>query len=190
MGLLSKLVEWLGVKKKEANIVVVGLDNSGKTTILNHMKPDETKTHDIVPTVGFNVEKFRFGSLQFTAFDMSGQGRYRDLWKHYYKDCDGIIYVIDSSDRLRMTVAKDELHMLLENEDLQMKRIPILFFSNKMDVRDAMTGVKCSTLMELDQIRDKPWHICATNGLTGEGLKDGCKWLEDQLRSELSQKRK
>lgn len=45
---------------------------------------------------------------------MSGQGRYRNLWEHYYRDCQGIIFVVDSSDRLRMVVAKDELDMLLQ----------------------------------------------------------------------------
>ena len=53
-------------------------------------------------------------NVGFTAFDMSGQGRYRNLWEHYYRDCQGIIFVVDSSDRLRMVVAKDELDMLLQ----------------------------------------------------------------------------
>eukprot|EP00088_Acartia_fossae_P019220 TRINITY_DN21189_c0_g1_i1.p1 TRINITY_DN21189_c0_g1~~TRINITY_DN21189_c0_g1_i1.p1 ORF type:complete len:140 (+),score=29.19 TRINITY_DN21189_c0_g1_i1:215-634(+) len=53
-------------------------------------------------------------NVGFTAFDMSGQGRYRNLWEHYYRDCQGVIFVVDSSDRLRMVVAKDELDMLLQ----------------------------------------------------------------------------
>mgnify|MGYP001791182277 FL=1 len=66
----------------------------GKTTIINHLKPPEAKTRDIVPTVGFAVESFATKTLKFNAFDMSGQGRYRNLWEHYYKDCHGIIFVI------------------------------------------------------------------------------------------------
>ena len=53
-------------------------------------------------------------NVGFTAFDMSGQGRYRNLWEHYYKECQGIVFVVDSSDKLRMVVAKDELDMLLQ----------------------------------------------------------------------------
>ena len=93
---------------------------------------------------------------------MSGQGRYRNLWEHYYRDCQGIIFVVDSSDRLRMVVAKDELDMLLQvmtrnrfkcqsfiissfqHPDIQARRLPILFFANKMDLRDAMSSVKVS----------------------------------------------
>lgn len=188
MGLMSRLAEWLGMKKKEANVVVLGLDNSGKTTIINHLKPPEAKCHDIVPTVGFNVEKFTTKALSFTAFDMSGQGRYRNLWEHYYRECNGIIFVIDSSDKLRMSVAKDELNMLLDNNDIKSRKIPILFFANKMDVRDALSSVKCSSVLELEQIRDKPWHICASNALTGEGLDEGTSWLSDQLREMVNRK--
>ena len=58
MGFFDKLANMLGLKRCECNVLVVGLDNSGKTTVLNHFKPDEQKHMDIVPTVGFNVEKF------------------------------------------------------------------------------------------------------------------------------------
>ena len=59
MGFFDKLVSVLGLRKKECNVLVVGLDNSGKSTVLNHFKPEEHRTSDIVPTVGFNVEKFK-----------------------------------------------------------------------------------------------------------------------------------
>ena len=85
MSFFSKLLSFLKIRKKEANVLVVGLDNSGKTTVMNHFKPPEEKITEIVPTVGFNVEKFTVKNLSFTAFDMSGQGRYRNLWEHYYK---------------------------------------------------------------------------------------------------------
>lgn len=190
MGFLSTLAEWLGMKKKEANVVVLGLDNSGKTTIITKLKPEEARSHDIVPTIGLNVEKFSVGSLSFTAFDMSGQGRYRNLWEHYYGECHGIIFVIDSSDKIRMAVAKDELNIMLDNAYIKHRKIPILFFANKMDVRDALSSVKCSSMLELEKIRDKPWHICASNALLGEGLEEGISWLTDQLKDVLAQKKK
>ena len=64
---------------------------------------------EVVPTVGFSVEEFSKNGLAFTVFDMSGQGRYRNLWEHYYADIGGIIFCIDSTDKIRMCVAKDEL---------------------------------------------------------------------------------
>ena len=59
MGFLDRLANFLGLRKAEASVIVVGLDNSGKSTLLNHFKPEEEKSPDIVPTVGFNVEKFK-----------------------------------------------------------------------------------------------------------------------------------
>lgn len=120
-------------------------------------------------------------NVTFTAFDMSGQGRYRDLWEHYYKDCEGIIFVIDSSDRLRLAVVRDELDLLLQHPDIATHQIPILFFSNKMDLRDALSSVKIAAGLGLEQIVDKPWHICATNALTGEGLQEGMEWFTQQI---------
>lgn len=58
MGLLDRLIGLLGFRKKTVNVLVVGLDNSGKSTLLNHFKSEEQKANDIVPTIGFNVEKF------------------------------------------------------------------------------------------------------------------------------------
>ncbi|XP_067352324.1 ADP-ribosylation factor-like protein 6 isoform X1 [Channa argus] len=178
MGLFDKLAGWLGLKK-EVNVLCLGLDNSGKTTIINQLKPSNAQVQDIVPTIGFSIEKFKSSSLSFTVFDMSGQGRYRNLWEHYYKEGQAIIYVIDSADKLRMVVAKEELDTLINHPDIKHRRIPILFFANKMDVRDALSSVKVSQLLCLENIKDKPWHICATNALTGEGLQEGVDWLQD-----------
>lgn len=188
MGLFAKLTSWLGIRKKEAGVLVIGLDNSGKSTILNHFKPEGHKHLDIVPTVGFNVEKFKTQNVGFTAFDMSGQGKYRNLWEHYYHDAHGIIFVIDSSDELRLVVARDELEMLLRHPDIKDRQMPILFYANKMDVRGALSSVKVSTSLGLDNIRNKPWNICASNALTGEGLQEGVEWLTTQIRSLMSKK--
>ena len=59
MGMFDKLAFALGLKKREASVLVIGLDNSGKSTMLNHFKAEDQKSTEIVPTVGFNVEKFK-----------------------------------------------------------------------------------------------------------------------------------
>ncbi|XP_040579295.1 ADP-ribosylation factor-like protein 6 [Lepeophtheirus salmonis] len=127
-------------------------------------------------------------NVGFTAFDMSGQGRYRNLWEHYYKDCQGIVFVVDSSDKLRMIVAKDELDMLLQHPDIQSRKIPILFFANKMDMKESLSSVKVSQTLGLERILDKPWHICASNAITGEGLNEGVEWLTGQIKDQMNRK--
>ena len=64
---------------------------------------------------------------------MSGQGRYRSLWEHYYADVQAIIYVVDSTDKIRMCVAKEELDQLLNHEDIKRSKAPILFYANKVN---------------------------------------------------------
>eukprot|EP00241_Pyramimonas_parkeae_P009883 CAMPEP_0114244146 /NCGR_PEP_ID=MMETSP0058-20121206/11180_1 /TAXON_ID=36894 /ORGANISM="Pyramimonas parkeae, CCMP726" /LENGTH=114 /DNA_ID=CAMNT_0001357059 /DNA_START=472 /DNA_END=816 /DNA_ORIENTATION=+ len=110
---------------------------------------------------------------------MSGAGRYRNLWEQYYKDANAIIYVVDTSDKLRMCVAKDELEILLKHKELKGSKVPLLFFANKMDLPQALSAVECAQALKLDEIKDKPWQIVPSNALTGEGLQRGTDWLAE-----------
>lgn len=161
--------------KKKANVIFCGLDNSGKSTIVNMLKPKKDQQVDIVPTVGFQIEHFKKNNFNFTVVDMSGQGRYRNLWEHYYKDSNGIVFVIDASDKIRMVVVRDELQALLNHPDS--KGLPVLFFANKMDLGSSLSPMDCAQSLDLDRINDRAWHIVPSNGLTGEGISDGIAWL-------------
>merc|ERR1719183_2867209 len=136
MGLFKRLSQLFSSGKQQARILCVGLDNSGKSTIINFLKPKKAATTDVVPTVGFSVEEFSKANLSFTVFDMSGQGRYRNLWEHYYKEAAAIIFCIDSTDKIRLCVAKDELDGVLAAAG---RNVPILFFANKMDLPTALS---------------------------------------------------
>ena len=215
MGFFKKLTNLLAGGSSASSkhrILVVGLDNSGKSTILAWLKPKKVRRArgvvrsergqrfacvlltppslppsrsqavqpEVVPTVGFTVEEFSKNGLAFTAFDMSGQGRYRNLWEHYYNEVGGIIFCIDSTDKIRMCVAKDELEGMLAHESLP-QGVPIVFFANKMDRPQALSAIECVQNIELDKIHDKPWHIAQSNALTGEGLEEGINWLGQQM---------
>ncbi|KAJ3410301.1 low-affinity phosphate transporter [Chytridiales sp. JEL 0842] len=181
MGVWSNFLTSLGLMKRKVTILMVGLDNSGKTTILNGLKLDATAPLEITPTVGFKVETFTRSRLQFTAFDMSGQGKYRDLWEHYYPDAEGIVFVVDATDKMRACVARDELAMMLGHPVLKERKVPILFLANKMDIPGSMTPSECSVALALEEIKDRNWTIFATNGLTGQGVNVGLDWLAEEL---------
>ena len=66
--------------------------------------------------------------------------------------------------------------------------MPILFLANKMDSNESMSSVKVSQLLGLERIMDKPWHICASNAVTGEGLTEGIQWLTGQMKEQLHTK--
>ena len=175
MGLFKRLLARLGWSKKAVSVLVVGLDNSGKTTIINRLKPKKAQAAEIAPTVGFQVDEFSKSNLKFTVFDMSGAGRYRNLWEQYFRDAQAVIFVVDTADKLRMCVAKDELDYMLGSEEL--RPVPILFFANKSDIPTSMTAADCATSLKLDAIQDRPWQIVPSNALTGAGVEDGVDWL-------------
>lgn len=70
------------------------------------------------------------------------------------------------------------------------RRLPILFFANKMDMREALSSVKVSSALGLERISDKPWHITASNAITGDGLHEGVEWLTNQIKENLGNNNK
>ena len=62
-----------------------------------------------VPTLGFNVEKVQYKNVVFTVWDVGGQEKLRPLWRHYFNNTDGLIYVVDSLDRDRIDRARAEV---------------------------------------------------------------------------------
>eukprot|EP00727_Mastigamoeba_balamuthi_P011836 m51a1_g7275 putative adp-ribosylation factor-like protein 6 (1228) ;mRNA; r:241279-255575 len=189
MSFIKSFFQKLGFAKTHFQMLVVGLDASGKTTIINWLNPTkkagartDTHHHSHQPPapLGKGIEEFSKNNINFTVVDMSGAGRYRNLWEHYYSPSSAVIFVVDSSDRFRVVVAKDELDCMLAHKNMK-KNVPLLVYANKMDVKEALSGPEVARLLDLDKIHDHPWHITASCALTGEGLEDGLKWLTDVL---------
>ena len=88
--------------------VVTAEPGAGKTTILYKLKLGEIVT--TIPTIGFNVETVEYKNISFTVWDVGGQDKIRPLWRHYYQNTQGLIFVVDSNDRDRVDNARDELH--------------------------------------------------------------------------------
>lgn len=90
---------------------IVGLDAAGKTTILYKLKLGEIVT--TIPTIGFNVETVEYKNICFTVWDVGGQDKIRPLWRHYFQNTQGLIFVVDSNDRERITEAEKELQNMV-----------------------------------------------------------------------------
>jgi Arf/Sar family protein len=109
---------------------MLGLDAAGKTTILYKLHIGEVLS--TVPTIGFNVEKVQYKNVIFTVWDVGGQEKLRPLWRHYFNNTDGLIYVVDSLDRERIGKAKQEFQDIIR--DPFMLNSVILVFANKQDM--------------------------------------------------------
>jgi ADP-ribosylation factor protein 1 len=87
---------------------------------------------DIRQIAGFNVETVEYKNIQFTVWDVGGQDKIRPLWRHYFQNTQGIIFVVDSNDRDRIVEAREELQRML-NED-ELRDALLLVFANKQDL--------------------------------------------------------
>ena len=162
--------------KKEMRILMVGLDAAGKTTILYKLKLGEVVT--TIPTIGFNVETVEYKNISFTVWDVGGQDKIRPLWRHYYQNTQGLIFVVDSSDRERVELAKEELHKMLGEEEL--RDAVVLVFANKQDL-GVMSVAEVTEKLGLHTLRGREWYIQGTCALSGDGLYDGLDWLSKTI---------
>ena len=170
--------------KKESRILMVGLDAAGKTTILYKLKLGEVVT--TIPTIGFNVETVEYKNICFTVWDVGGQDKIRPLWRHYYQNTNGIIFVVDSNDRDRIdgtgsdNSAREELHRMLAEDELS--DALLLVFANKQDLPHAMSVSEVTEKLGLTELRERKWFIQACTATTGDGLYEGLDWLSAQLK--------
>ena len=165
--------------QKETRLLILGLDGAGKTTILYKLKMGEVVT--TIPTIGFNVETLEYKNVSFTVWDVGGQGKIRPLWRHYYQNTHGLIFVLDSSDDGRYNEAKDELMTILEEDEL--KNAPLLIYANKQDLmlRSDMNKELITENFGLNALKNRSWFIQTSSALTGDGLYEGLQWLSDQI---------
>lgn len=178
MGLsISKLLQGL-FGRKEMRILMVGLDAAGKTTILYKLKLGEIVT--TIPTIGFNVETVEYKNISFTVWDVGGQDKIRPLWRHYFQNTQGVIFVVDSNDRDRIGEAAEELQRIVNEDELQ--DALILVFANKQDLPNAMNAAEITEKLGLHSLRQRQWYIQATCATSGDGLYEGLEWLSNNLK--------
>jgi len=158
-------------------VAQVGLDAAGKTTILYKLKLGEIVT--TIPTIGFNVETVEYKNISFTVWDVGGQDKIRPLWRHYYQNTQGLIFVVDSNDKDRVGEAHDELHRMLSEDEL--REAIVLVFANKQDLPNAMSVAEVTDKLGLHSLRNRKWYIQATCATSGEGLFEGLDWLSANI---------
>ncbi|XP_004365083.1 ADP-ribosylation factor-like protein [Capsaspora owczarzaki ATCC 30864] len=173
-GLFSKL--W---SDKEVRILILGLDGAGKTTILYRLQVGEVVT--TIPTIGFNVETVTYKNLKFQVWDLGGQTSIRPYWRCYYANTDAVIYVVDSSDRDRMSMSKSELVSMLEEDEL--KDAMLLVFANKQDMPGALPPAQVSEALGLSALKNRTYSIFKTSAVKGEGLEEAMDWLVNNLKT-------
>lgn len=162
-----------------ARILMLGLDAAGKTTVLYKIKLNEVVT--TIPTIGFNVETVQpVKGLQFTVWDIGGQKKIRQLWRQYFYNSEGLIYIVDSADRERMVEAREELFGILESDE--MRGVPVVVIANKQDLPGAISPSQVVEQLHLSKLTGHEWFIQAACATTGEGIYEAMHQLATMVR--------
>ena len=180
MGLLS-ILRKLKEKEKNVRILMLGLDNAGKTTILKKFNGEDISS--ISPTLGFNIKTLEHKGYNLNIWDVGGQKSLRSYWRNYFETTDGLIWVVDSADARRMQDCKKELHSLLQEERLL--GATLLVFANKQDLPGALKAKEIKNALELEKIKSHHWQIIWCSAVTGENLLQGMDWLLQDVSARI-----
>ncbi len=147
------------------------------------------------------METVEYKNICFTVWDVGGQDKIRPLWRHYFQNTQGLIFVVDSNDRERITEAQDELQKMVVNslniissfctkkktfknlqlQEDELRDAVVLVFANKQDLPQAMSAAELTDKLGLNQLRGRRWYIQATCATQGHGLYEGLDWLSNEL---------
>eukprot|EP00040_Diaphanoeca_grandis_P018084 m.95061 g.95061 ORF g.95061 m.95061 type:complete len:185 (-) comp26783_c0_seq2:29-583(-) len=180
MGLLT-ILKKVKQKEKEVRLLILGLDNAGKTTILKKFNDEDINT--ISPTLGFNIKTLEHRGFQLNFWDVGGQKSLRSYWRNYFESTDGLIWVVDSADRMRLEDCRAELQVLLQEERLA--GASLLIFANKQDLPGSLTSKQIHEALRLDDIKTHHWAIQGCSAVTGANLLEGMDWIVDDIASRI-----
>ncbi|KAJ2760359.1 ADP-ribosylation factor-like protein 8B [Coemansia sp. BCRC 34490] len=175
-SIIKAILDWLLSLfwKEEMELTLVGLQNSGKTTLVNVIASGQF-TEDMIPTVGFNMRKFTKGNMTMKLWDIGGQPRFRSMWERYCRGVNAIVFVIDAADHAKLDQARAELWSLVEKPALA--NIPVLVLGNKNDLDEALTVDQLIEAMNLQAITSCEVACYSISAKNQVNIDITLKWL-------------
>ncbi|KAM8793735.1 ADP-ribosylation factor-like protein 2 [Eudromia elegans] len=180
MGLLT-ILKKLRRKERELRVLMLGLDNAGKTSILRKFNGEEVAA--AAPTLGFNIRSLEHRGYTLHVWDVGGQSSLRSYWRNYFESSEGLVWVLDSGDRPRLPLCARQLHGLLREERLA--GATLLIFANKQDLPGALPPAAIREALDLDSIKSHHWCLLGCSAVTGHNLLAGIEWLLDDVASRV-----
>ncbi|NXT80245.1 ARL11 protein, partial [Zapornia atra] len=176
--LMGKLIS-KGQRQRDARVVMLGLDFAGKSTLLYKLKSG--RAVETCPTVGFNVESLQTPCrISFTLWDVGGQSSLRASWPDYLEDINTLIFVLDSTDTVRLPEAAAALEEALSHPS--MAGVPILLLANKQEVPGALSPAELGERLQRGRLAGCRWVLQGCSAHTGQGLKEAMAVLGELLR--------
>lgn len=169
--------------RQEMEITLVGLQNSGKTTLVNVLATGKY-TADMIPTVGFNMRKITKGRVTIKIWDIGGQPRFRSMWERYCRGVNAILFVVDAADMAKMDMARNELRNLLEKP--QLAGVPVLVLGNKNDLETALTAEQMVERLGLASVSSQEVSCYSISAKNQVNIDMTIQWLLKHAKKDAS----
>lgn len=175
----------LGLKNKEGTLLLLGLDNAGKTTLLHRLRTGSLRTFP--PTDRpHNTESFTYQNMTLKAWDLGGHEAVRHMWQDYVCECKAVLFVVDAADVERLDEVGYELDALLAEGVLE--GLPVALLLNKCDLESAaaMSSDEICRRINYDELvrlqgDEKRMAVFRISVLRGEGYEDAFRWISQFL---------
>ncbi|KAL1920418.1 uncharacterized protein VTP21DRAFT_795 [Calcarisporiella thermophila] len=169
-------------RREEYYVIILGLDNAGKTTLLERIKSlylgvPGLPPEKIAPTVGLNIGKIDISRARLNFWDLGGQQELHSIWEKYYSECHAIVFVVDSTDKARIEECKNTFEKIITNEEVE--GVPVLMLANKQDLPSALRVEEIKEIFNKIALKlgARDSRVLAVSALEGNGVKDAVEWL-------------
>lgn len=170
---LHKILRKVRREDKNIRILVLGLDNAGKTTIIRTLNGEDINS--VAPTLGFKITSFSYDPFTLNIWDVGGQKSLRTYWKNYFEATDGLVWVVDSADSNKLSTCANELHDLLKEERLA--GASLLVLANKTDLDGALTYEELESALNLKSIKTHDWALYPVSAVKNHNVSESFQWL-------------
>jgi ADP-ribosylation factor related protein 1 len=186
-SLLQGLWKYL-FEKDEYFVVLLGLDNAGKTTFLEQTKTKFNRNYKginlnrVTTTVGLNIGRIEVQGVRLSFWDLGGQEELQTLWDKYYSESHGVIYVVDSSDIMRMDESKEAFDKMIKNE--QLAGVPLLLVANKQDIPESLSLKRMKEIFDSSSqsVGHRDLNSIEASALKGDGISESIEWIVNCIK--------
>ena len=167
-------------EQKEAKVLIFGLSMAGKTTIIKTRRKSVLKT--IFPTINVDISRILVNNVSLLTYDTPGQEKFKEIWKPYLKKQDGLIFVLDVSDKLKFTDARALLHEIVGMPELS--ELPLLILFNKIDLEEPNINDLVDD-MGLKKLGQMPMKFFLTSGINNINIDEAFNWLSLKIAERI-----
>ncbi|MHA2035120.1 MAG: PAS domain S-box protein [Promethearchaeota archaeon] len=159
-------------EQKEAKILIFGLSLAGKTTIIRTRRKSVSKT--VFPTINVDISKILVNNLSLLTYDIPGKYKVKEIWKPYLKNQDGLIFVLDVTDEIKFSYARELLHEIAGKPELS--ELPLLILFNKIDLKQ-LDIKDLEEAMGVKRLGKRPMKSFLTSGIKNLNIDEAFNWL-------------